>query len=108
MTDEIKNVEEKECKCFCSSKGFKKFIVTALGTFVGVFCALSLFAALHKPPMIVPMHSPYGMHRGCPCKMMMHHRGDFGRIEKRGDFQKKFPREAGERAPFEAPAQNTK
>lgn len=50
MTDENKIVEVKH-ECFCQSKDFRKFLVTALGTFVGVFCALSLFAALHKPPM---------------------------------------------------------
>ena len=102
MTDEIRNIEEKECKCFCNSKGFKKFITTALGTFVGVFCALSLFAALHKPPMFVPVGSPFGAHYGRPCHMMMHHK-DFGKMEKRGDFQKKFPKEFGEKTPFEGP-----
>ena len=50
MTDENKNVEVKH-ECFCKSKWFRKFMVTTLGSFVGVFCALSLFAALHKPPM---------------------------------------------------------
>ena len=44
------NNDEKRV-CFCQSKWFRKFLTSALGTFVGVFCALSLFAALHKPPM---------------------------------------------------------
>lgn len=52
MTEENKGVnEEVKNTCFCQSKGFRKFLTIALGTFVGVFCALSLFAALHKPPM---------------------------------------------------------
>ena len=50
MTEEIKTIEVKN-ECFCQSKGFRKFLTVALGSFVGVFCALSLFAALHKPPM---------------------------------------------------------
>ena len=50
MTDENKTIEVKN-ECFCQSKGFRKFLTIALGTFVGVFCALSLFAALHKPKM---------------------------------------------------------
>ena len=59
MTEEIKNVDVKEekCNCICQSKGFRKFLIVAGGTFVGVFCALSLFAALHKPPMMMhPAH----------------------------------------------------
>ena len=44
--------EEKiETKCFCQNKAFRKFLVIALGTFVGVYAALSLFAATHRPPM---------------------------------------------------------
>ena len=75
MTDENKIVEIRET-CFCQSKIFKKFLTIALGTFVAVFCALSLFSALHKPPMPAcpfakgPMMRPamhchhyYGHHR---------------------------------------------
>ena len=64
MSEEVKITTEN--KCLCQSKSFRKFLITALGTFVGVFCALSLFAALHKPPMII---HPYGMSRPCPCHM---------------------------------------
>ena len=53
MSDEIKEINQE--KCFCKSVGFKKFLVVSLGTFVGGFCAISLFAALNKPPMH-PMH----------------------------------------------------
>ena len=80
-------VREEKCNCFCHSKGFRKFLVVALGSFVGVFCALSLFAALHKPPVPAPM--PFGgpmmrppMHRPCHCD-----RFDRG---PRGDFHKKM------------------
>lgn len=84
MTDENKIVEEqKECKCLCQNKYFKKFIVISAGTFVGAFFALSLFAGLNKPPM------------PCPCQQMI--RPDFGpqHFERgyRGDFHKKFDKE---------------
>ena len=103
MSDEIKT-EEKECKCFCRSEGFRKFLIIALGTFVGVYCALSLFAALHRPPMMPPMHGPYGFGgmRGCPQQMMHHH--NFvkpGRFD-RGDFKQIPPKDFGKKAPFEA------
>ena len=85
MTDEIKNVEVKQ-ECFCQSKFFRKFLVTALGSFVGVFCALSLFAALHKPPMPPcpfghgpMMRAPFHCHH----KHFNHHKG------YRGDFHHK-------------------
>ena len=60
MSDEIKNTEEKRT-CFCQSKGFKKFLIVTCGTFVGVFLALSLFAAVNKPPM--PCPCPCGCHK---------------------------------------------
>lgn len=52
MTEENK-IEKLETKneCFCKSIWFKEFLVKTLAVFVGVYCALSLFAALHKPPM---------------------------------------------------------
>ena len=89
MTDENKIEVNNEIKheCFCQSKWFRKFLTIALGTFVGVFCALSLFTALHKPPMPPcpfangPMMRP-AMH--CP-----HHFGHYKHM--RGDFHhKKF------------------
>ena len=99
MSDEIKTEEKKEeCKCFCRSEGVKKFVIVALGSFVGVFCALSLFAALHRPPVMPPC--AFGPKFGPPpCQTMMHHpRFDRGRA----DFQKKVPKDFGQRAPFEA------
>ena len=53
MTEEIK--ETQECKCVLHCECVRKFFIVALGSFVGVFCALSLFAALHRPPMPCPM-----------------------------------------------------
>ena len=75
MTDEVKNVEIKTetNKCFCQSEGVKKFVTISLGTFVGAFCALSLFAALNKPPMFHPMGCPL-MNGGHPMMMQMHHK----------------------------------
>ncbi len=92
MSEELKLTEEKEPKCFCQSKGFRKFLVIALGTFVGVYSALSLFAAIHKP-QIPPC--PFGgfyappapMAAPCPFKNHREH-FDKGFIGDRGDFQK--------------------
>lgn len=88
MTEENKIAEEQKCNCFCQSKGFKKFLIVTCGTFVGVYVALSLFAAIHKPPMPMPMGP-------CPCagyQQMLppcghHHRFD---RDDRGDFHKKM------------------
>ena len=98
MSDEIKVTEEKkECKCFCCSEGFRKFLIVAIGSFVGVYCALSLFAAIHRPP--VPP-CPFGPQFGrIPCQaIVMPPRFDRGR----GDFHKKLPGNFGQKAPFEA------
>ena len=72
MSDEVKVVEEKTC--FCKSEGFKKFLVISLGTFAGGFCALNLFAVLHKPkmppmPMMHRAHSGYHHMMNHPMKM---------------------------------------
>ncbi len=91
MTDEIKEVEQKECKCFCHSKGFRKFLTIALGTFVGVYCALCLVTALHKPPMMPPMTGAHyhGGFRGYPC-LIHHHHFDKIKHYNKGDF-KQYP-----------------
>ena len=75
MTEENNGVNYEENKvekreCFCQSKWFRKFLTTALGTFVGVFCALSLFAALHKPPM---PPCPFGYGKMMRPPMHCHH-----------------------------------
>ena len=100
MSEEEKN----ETKCICQHKGFRKFVVIALGTFVGVYCALSLFAAIHKPPMYTPCRfaGGYGMQppiaAPCPC---YHHRHHFDKFQKpdRGNFVKVI-RAKQEPAPF--------
>lgn len=89
MTDENKIEIREEHKCFCQSKGFRKFLVVAGGTFVGVFCALSLFAALHKPPM---MPCPFGHAPMMRPPMHCHHCFNHHRGIK-GDFHKKFQQE---------------
>ena len=84
MTEE--NTEIKH-ECICQSKGFRKFLTISLGTFVGAYCALSLFAALHKPPMMPPCPYGGGMPRPavqCPCGCN-HHKFDRQR-DFRGDF----------------------
>ena len=75
MTDENKEVNEmrnreENRECFCQSKWFRKFLVTTAGTFVGVFCALSLFTALHKPPM---PPCPFGYGKMMRPPMHCHH-----------------------------------
>lgn len=91
MNEENKiEVKTENCNCFCKTEGFRNFLVIALGSFVGVFSALSLFAALHKPPMI--KHIPYGIKRPCHCQMYHFHkggpRGDFHRKMVKRDFQR--------------------
>ena len=83
MTDENKVVVETK-ECFCQSKWFKKFLVKALAVFVGTYCALSLFAALHRPPM---PPCPYGKMMMRPPIQKMHHMKKF-------DKPQKFDREA--------------
>lgn len=72
MSEENKTVEKQ---CFCQSEFFKRFSSVALGTFVGGFCALSLFVTLNRPPMMMPM-GPMGGFYHPHHHMMMH--GDFG------------------------------
>ena len=108
MSDEIKitnnnghdeNNHEHDEKCFCKSKGFKKFLTIALGTFVGVYCALCLFSALHKPPMIMGPQGGFGgapIARPCPCKTMHHYHIKHNNLEPR-EMQDAH----GRTAPFE-------
>ena len=86
MPDEIKKDEEKKCCCVCNfvkSENCQKFLIVAFGTFVGMFCAMSLFFAIHKPPM---MHHGHHFKPGEPqmAHPMMHHK-DF---KKHGKFEK--------------------
>ena len=85
MTEENK-IEIKEVKtCFCQSEWFKKFLTKTLAVFIGTFCALSLFSALHHPKM-PPCH--YGMIKRPP---MVHHYHHFKKFEHgpRADFHQK-------------------
>ena len=85
MTEEktTEITKETECKCFCKSEGFRNFLITALGTFAGVYMALSLFTAIHKPPM--------------PCRHfmppMMHMQGQFRPHKHFNGIDKKFYKE---------------
>lgn len=95
MTNENNTIQTVEVKRinFWETEGFKKFLTTALATFVGVFCALTLFAALHKPPM-KPCHmGPHHMKHPAMYHRYdgynHHHRFDRG---PRGDFHRKFER----------------
>lgn len=94
--------EKKETTCFCQNKTFRKFLVIALGTFVGVYAALSLFAATHRPPMMRPCPMGYGIPApmAAPCPFHKHHHFDRrikGDIE---NFKKDFDGHKGP-SPFE-------
>ena len=92
MTNENK-IEIKETKtCLCQSEWFRKFLLKTLAVFVGTFCALSLFSALHKPKM---PPCPYGkMMMRPPIHHMHHYRGpakfEHHRQFKKQEFQKNF------------------
>ena len=93
MTEEVKVEETKECKCFCRSEGVKKFVIVALGTFVGFYAAMSLFVATHRPPCY--------MMKGHYMRPAIEHRLDFRGPHRH--FRGQFPVRPGEKAPFEAP-----
>ena len=100
MTEEQNfEVREEKCNCFCKSKEFKKFLIVMFGSFFGVFFALSLFAAVHKPP-VPPMHR-YDMrppmHRHCDCDRRGPH----------GEFHKKYVPPVEHQAPI-APEKRVK
>ena len=67
MSEEIKNEEKCEHKCICQNETFRKILTIALGTFIGVYGALSLFAATHRPPMMPPCARGFGF--GAPAPM---------------------------------------
>ena len=110
MSEEEKIVveEKNETKCFCQNKGFRKFLVIALGTFVGVYAALSIFFAIHRPPMMPP-HAMYGrapIAAPCPC-YHKHHHFDKGFIKgDKGEYHK--IKERKNIAPFDAERNNDK
>lgn len=63
MSQEEEKTEIKK-ECLCQNKEFRSFLTIALGTFAGVYCALCLFVATHRAPMMMPP---------CPCQFMHHH-----------------------------------
>ena len=81
----IENVEVRQ-ECFCQSKWFKKFLTKTLAVFIGTFAALSLFAALHKPPMPPCPFAKGPMMRPA---MHCHHHHFHGQKEFRKDFHYK-------------------
>lgn len=83
MTEEIQ--ETKECKCFVHCECVRKFFIVALGSFVGVFCALCLFAALHKPPCKGPC--PIGPKMNAPVE----HQQKFNHKDFKGGEHHKMP-----------------
>ena len=101
MTEEFTH-EEKRKECFCQSKGFRKFLTIALGTFVGVYAALCLFTALHRPPMMPPCPYMYGRMvppMAAPCHFKHHPHFDKMKGDK-GDFHKAI-KENKNSAPFD-------
>ena len=93
MTEEVKNQEIKN-ECFCKKRA-KDVLTIAIGSFVGVYCALSLFTALHRPhfphhPMMYP-----GMYKGW-MKMdykKIHDMEKFRPDKFKPDFDKQKPAE---------------
>ena len=80
----IETVEVKN-ECFCKSIWFKKFLTKTLAVFIGVYTALSLFAALHKPPM---PPCPYA--KGPMMRSAMHHHHHFYKQDRfKGDYYQK-------------------
>ncbi len=93
MSDENRiEIRDERHECFCQSKWFRKFLLITAGSFTGVFLALSLFAALHKPPMPAPC--PYAMMRPA----MHHHFYKFDRGH-RGEFHRKMVKDFERKAP---------
>lgn len=88
MTDEKKLEETKNC--ICTSKGFRKFLIVTFGSFFGVFFALSLYGALHKPPVPCPGMQPQPYHHECRCDRNRPH----------GDFHKKMKPPIDQKAPI--------
>ncbi len=90
MNEETKTTECQH-ECFCK-KRFKDILVIAIGSFVGVYCALNLFCALHKPPFppYPMMMNPHGAMYAHPGAFKHHHH--FGVPGKfKGDFKAQKP-----------------
>ena len=100
MKDVENNVEIKQ-ECFCQ-KRFKDVLAIAIGSFIGVYCALSLFAAIHKPPCHM-MHHHFGPYHMMQWQMM---HGKVPNMDKfkhgkfKVDFDKNVPEKAAGVATF--------
>lgn len=93
--------EKQETNCICQNKTFRKFLVIALGTFTGVYAALTLFAATHRPPMMpCPMRFGAPAPVVAPCPFHKHHHFDKHLKGDKEDFQKTFNGHQGP-SPFE-------
>ena len=90
MTEEVKNVE-KQSECYCRKRA-KDILTIAIGSFVGVYCALSLFAALHKPhfPKYPVMGGGMYQHRMMPGHMGHHGFAPRGEKMRPDKFKKDF------------------
>ena len=98
--EEIKENTEKEEKCECKyCKALKKILATAIGTFIGFYCAMSLFFVMHRPPVMCPCHKfkkHYGFeknfeHKGKPFmehnKIKMNKPFKPGEVPQKPDFE---------------------
>lgn len=77
MSNEEKITQNQECDCICKNKYFKLGLTVAISSFIGLYCAMSLFFAIHKPPM-----------PPCPCAHNGFHRPAF-------EYQMKFDKDRG-------------
>ena len=112
MSEEIKAAEEKDC-CVCKlikCESCRKFLIVALGTFVGAFCALSLFAALHKPPMMGMQQAHQFRHGGPQMErgFRPHHHFNHGAMPNKESFKKHHEMKGEFQAPKEAPKPEAK
>ena len=82
MNEEVKN-ENKEQTCFCKSELVQRTIAVTIGSFIGVYLALSLFCATHKPPTMMFHHHEFG-------KMPMQQRIMHEKFRKPHDFRPDF------------------
>ena len=71
--------DEKEIKTkkdlWSVNEYMKKFLVVALGSFVGVYCALCMFMLAYKSCLIKPYYYGFKMHKPafeCACKKKIH------------------------------------
>ena len=97
MCDENKTETTEQKTCFCQNKYFKKFLVVALGSFVGVYLALSLFAACHKPPCM--NHGGFGAPHSNFAQPYRHSGKHFSESNVRPDFNKEAPKPASRPRP---------